>query len=124
MTPKKRKTEQKAHKLIYDAGEGVYLQSELWKILDITNREASRIVKKFMEKGSIRRERVLNNGRWTYRIFPLKESVSLDSIEGCPCLVCPNVDKCFRGGKNDPTKCMNLTAWVDPRIKPLTINNI
>jgi DNA-binding Lrp family transcriptional regulator len=119
MSSKKRETERKALNLIYDAGEEGLFQTEIWKLLDLSSREASRIVKKFEEKGNVYRERVLNNGRWTYKIFLSREFVTLESIEDCPCLVCPDINKCFRGGQKDPAICLDLTAWIDPRIEPL-----
>jgi predicted transcriptional regulator len=108
--------EQKALKLVYDAGDKGILQSELWKELGVSSREGSRMAKKFEEKGKVVREKVLNDGRWTYKLFSKKEPVTLDSVKGCPCLICDEVDKCFRGGTRDPVYCMALTAWVDPRI--------
>ena len=119
MTLNKRKVEKKAYSLILGAGKEGLFQSELWKLLDITNREASRIVKKFEEKGTVCREKTLNSSRWTYKIYSTRELVTLNSIEKCPCLICPEVNKCFRGGKKDPTVCLDLTAWIDPRIEPL-----
>jgi predicted transcriptional regulator len=113
--------EQKALKLVYDAGEKGILQSELWKELGVSSREGSRMAKKFEEKDKVVREKVLNEGRWTYKLFSKKEPVTLDSVKGCPCLICDEVDKCFRGGTRDPVYCMALTAWVDPRIT--TANN-
>jgi len=108
--------EQKALKLVYDAeGKGV-LQSVLWKELGVSSREGSRMAKKFEERDKVVREKVLNEGRWTYKLFSKKEPVTLDSVKGCPCLICDEVDKCFRGGTRDPVYCMALTAWVDPRI--------
>jgi predicted transcriptional regulator len=117
--PSKEKTEQKALKLIFDAGEEGLLQSELWKLLEVSSREGSRLAKKFEEKGKVVREKVLNEGRWTYKLYFKKEPVTLESVAGCPCLICPEVDKCFRGGTQDPNICLDLTAWIDPRIEQI-----
>ena len=122
MTLKNSKVEKKALKIIIDAGDEGLFQTELWKLLDISSREASRIAKKLEEKDRVFREKVLNNGRWTFKIYSTKEYVTIDSIKDCPCLICPDVDKCFRGGKKDPTTCLELTAWLDPRIEPLQPN--
>lgn len=108
--------ERKAQKLIIDAGEEGLLQSGLWKSLGVSSREGSRIALKFVEKERVERKKVLSNGRWTYRLFSLQEPVTLASVVGCPCLICDNMDKCFRGGVQDPVFCLNLTAWIDPRI--------
>jgi hypothetical protein len=112
--------EQKALKLIIDAEDEGLLQSDLWKELGVSSREGSRMAKKFEEKEKIVREKVLNEGRWTYRLYSKREPVTLDSVGGCPCLICGEVDKCFRGGTKDPVYCLQLTAWIDPRITPST----
>jgi predicted transcriptional regulator len=114
---KNNSLEQKALKLVFDAGDKGILQSELWKELGVSSREGSRIAKKFEEKETVIREKVLNDGRWTYKLYSKKEPVTLDSVKGCPCLICDEVDKCFRGGTRDPVYCMALTAWIDPRIE-------
>lgn len=117
MPQKNNNLEQKALKLVFDAGDKGILQSELWKELGVSSREGSRMAKKFEEKDKVIREKVLNDGRWTYKLYSKKEPVTLDSIKGCPCLICDEVDKCFRGGTRDPVYCMALTAWIDPRIE-------
>ena len=124
MKSKKSKTEQRALKLILNAGKEGLLQSELWKLLDISSREASRIAIKFEEKGKVRRDKVLNNGRWTFMIYSMKEYVTLKSIEGCPCTICPDVNRCFTGGTKDPRTCLDLTAWIDPRTESLPFSKI
>ncbi len=124
MTQKNREAERKALILILNAGKEGLFQTELWKLLDISNREASRIAIKFVEKGKVCRERVLNNGRWTYKIFSMKKYVTINSIEGCPCIVCPDVDRCYTGGTKDPGTCLYLTAWIDPRIESLLFSKI
>lgn len=117
MAPRNSRVEQRALRLIYDAGDEGLLQSELWKLLDVSSREGSRLAKKFEEKDRIVREKVLNNGRWTYKLFSKNEPVTLESVRGCPCLICSEVEKCFRGGTKDPVYCLLLTAWIDPRIE-------
>ena len=124
MSSKKRGIERQALKLIIDAGEEGLFQTELWKLLDISNREASRIAKKFEEKDRVIREKVLNNGRWTFKIFSMEEYVTLKSIEGCPCTICPDLDRCFTGGTKDPRTCLDLTAWIDPRKESLPFSKI
>ena len=87
--------EQKALKLVFDAGDKGILQSELWKELGVSSREGSRMAKKFEEKDGVVRKKVLKEGRWTYKFYSRKEPVTLDSVKGCPCLECDEVDKCF-----------------------------
>jgi len=112
----KNNLEERAKQLIFDAGREGILQSDLWKNLDASSRDGSRIAIKFEEKGIITREKELSDGRWTYRLKYLKDPVTLDSIDGCPCMVCPDIEKCFVGGSRDPLLCPYMTAWIDPRI--------
>jgi hypothetical protein len=112
----KNNLEEKAKKLICEAGKKGVLQSELWKKLSVSSREGSRLAKKFEEKGIIKREKELGDGRWTYRMYFLDEPVTLDSVDGCPCMVCIDLEKCYVGGNRDPLLCHYLTAWIDPRI--------
>jgi hypothetical protein len=120
----RERNEQKALKLIFDAGDEGFLQSELWKQLGITSREGSRIVKKFEEKGKVKREQILHNGRWTFNLYFTKQPVTFESIERCPCFICFDIDKCFRGGTKDPNTCINITAWIDPRILQQASENV
>ena len=119
MPSKKTDLERRALKLIFDAGEEGILQSEFWKSLKVSSREGSRLAKKFYDKDQILREKVLNNGRWTYQLYYKKVPVTLESVKGCPCLVCDDSSKCFRGGSIDPVLCQRLTAWIDPRINQI-----
>ena len=41
--------------------------------------------------------------------------VTMDSIEGCPCMICVDIDKCFESGVRDPVSCLDLTSWLTPR---------
>ena len=123
MPSKNTDLERRALKLIFDSGEEGILQSDFWKNLDVSSREGSRLAKKFYEKDKILREKVLNNGRWTYHLFYKNVPVTLESVKGCPCLVCDESSKCFRGGSIDPVLCQPLTAWIDPRIKQQIISD-
>lgn len=50
MPQKNNNLEQKALKLVFDAGDKGILQSELWKELGVSSREGSKMAKKFEEK--------------------------------------------------------------------------
>jgi hypothetical protein len=114
--PKKNELERKALKLVFDAGPEGLLQSDMWKGLGVTSREGSRLALKFEEKEVVERKKVLNNGRWTYKLFSKTKLVTLESIKDCPCIVCENLDRCFEGGQVSPLNCEQLTLWMDPPI--------
>jgi hypothetical protein len=110
--PKRNDLEQKALQFVMNTGfEGV-LQSELWRNLGATSREGSRISLKLEGKGLIRREKELQSGRWTYRLYPKRLPASIDSIADCPCLMCPDNPRCDPSCSISPQSCEKLTDWL------------
>ena len=110
--PKRNNLEQKALHLIINTGYEGVLQSELWRNLEASSREGSRIAIKLENKGLTRRERELRNGRWTYRIYPKRVPASIDSIADCPCLMCPYNSRCGSSSSITPYNCEKLTEWL------------
>jgi len=110
--PRRNELEHKALHVIANNGTDGVLQSELWRELDATSREGSRIALKLETKGLILREKELFEGRWTYRLFPKRKPVSLNSIIDSPCLMCPNDARCRAGNPVSPNYCLRLTAWI------------
>jgi hypothetical protein len=47
-------------------------QSELWKKLKLSSRDGSRLALKLERMGTITREKLLEKGRWTYRLIRLQ----------------------------------------------------
>lgn len=110
--PKRNDLEQKALQCILNTGfEGV-LQSELWRKLGASSREGSRIAMKLEDKKLIKRERELQNGRWTYRLYPRRLPASIDSIADVPCLMCQDNSRCDPSGAISPLNCEKLTEWL------------
>ena len=110
--PRRNDLEHEALKLIVNTGDDGVLQSEMWRKLDATSREGSRIALKLEHKGLILRERELFGGRWTYRLFPKRQPASIDSITDCPCLMCPDDPRCGPWSSTSPNICEKLTQWI------------
>ncbi len=110
--PKRNDLEQKALQSVINTGYGGVLQSELWRKLGASSREGSRIAIKLENKGLIRREKELRNGRWTYRLYPKRLPASIDSIADCPCLMCPENPRCDPSSSISPQDCEKLTEWI------------
>ncbi len=110
--PKRNDLEQKALQIIMNKGREGVLQSELWRQINASSREGSRISIKLESKGLIYRERELHDGRWTYRLFSKRVPISLDSIITCPCLTCSENQRCEASGEISPNTCMKLTKWI------------
>jgi hypothetical protein len=115
--PKRNDLEQKAFQFIINTGYEGVLQSELWRKLGASSREGSRIALKLENKGLIRREREIRDGRWTYRLYPKRLPASIESIADCPCLMCPDNPRCDPSSSISPQNCEKLTEWLISIIK-------
>jgi hypothetical protein len=114
--PRRDDLETHALKLILDKGDEGILQSDMWRALDATSREGSRIALRLEAKNLIRRERELSNGRWTNRIYASIRRVNIDSLIDVPCMICEDIEKCEVGRGISAAECDELTQWlVSPR---------
>jgi len=112
MMPKRNDLEQKALHFVVNTGYQGVLQSDLWRELGASSREVSRVALKLEEKGLIRREKELEGGRWTYRLFPKRMPASIETIVDCPCLMCQDNARCDPTTAISPKSCEKLTVWI------------
>jgi DNA-binding MarR family transcriptional regulator len=110
--PKRNDIEQKALHYIISTGYQGVLQSDLWRELGASSREGSRVSIKLEEKGLVRREKELQDGRWTYRLYPKRLPASIETIIDCPCLLCPDNARCDPTTTISPKSCSRLTDWI------------
>jgi len=110
--PRRDDLEYKALHFIANTRKQGVLQADLWRKLGASSREGSRIALKLENKGLIRREKELCDGRWTYRLYPKRMPASINSVIDCPCLMCPNGSRCGAWGTVSPNECERLTEWV------------
>jgi len=110
--PKRNDLEQKALHFVVNTGYKGVLQAELWRELSASSREGSRVAIKLEEKGLIRREKELEGGRWTYRLFPKRMPASIETIVDCPCLMCQDNARCDPTTTISPKNCEKLTGWI------------
>ena len=92
-------------------------QNELWKKLKLSTRDGSRLALKLERMGTITREKILEKGRWTYKLILKKTPISTQSIENAPCLVCPVEQKCSLDGEISPRNCQFIEDWVLAELK-------
>ena len=102
----------RTYKAIVEHGMEGILQSQLWKELNLTSRDGSRLAIRLEKRGMIKRERVLENGRWTYRLFPIRMPIKTASIRDSPCLTCKVVEQCSSESKISSKTCNNMEEWV------------
>ena len=91
------------------------LQSELWKKLKLSTRDGSRLSLRLERRGMITREKILQSGRWTYKLIIEQMPISLESIQNAPCLTCPVEQKCDIDNvypEPSPRHCELIKEWV------------
>lgn len=96
--------ERRALNLVRSTG-GIY-QSELWKELDVTSRQGSRISKKLADSGFIEREQEVHEGNRTYHLTPLVERLDYSL------LVAGNMISPFVGEEQPDHLSGSFTEWV------------
>ena len=101
--------------ILAEHAEDGMLQSDVWKRLKLTNRDGSRLSLRLERRGMITREKILQNGRWTYRLIIEQMPISLESIQNAPCLTCPVEQKCNIDNvypEPSPKHCELIEEWV------------
>src|SRR5271170_6611103 len=102
----------RVYKLVVERGKDGVLQSEIWKELGLTSRDGSRLAIRLEKRGMIRRVKVLDDGRWTYKLTPLRLPANISSMESAPCIVCPVESKCSVTTEVNPFTCPLIGPWV------------
>jgi hypothetical protein len=98
--------------LVAKRGDNGMFQSELWKKLKLSSRDGSRLALKLERQHLVKREKILENGRWTYKLKIAHTPVTTQSIESAPCLICPVESKCTLEGEISPRTCPLIEQWV------------
>ena len=98
--------------IVAKRGDDGIFQSELWKKLKLSSRDGSRLSLKLERQNLIKREKVLESGRWTYKLKIAHVPVGTKSIESAPCLICPVEQKCTLEGEISPRTCPLIEQWV------------
>ena len=98
--------------LITKRGDNGMFQSELWKKLKLSSRDGSRLALKLERQHLVKREKILEDGRWTYKLKIAHVPVTTQSIEFAPCLICPVESKCTLEGEISPRTCPLIEQWV------------
>lgn len=102
----------RVYKLVVERGKDGVLQSEIWKELGLTSRDGSRLAIRLERRGLIGRVKVLEEGRWTYKLTPLRFPTDMASIEKAPCIVCQYESKCSIDGEISPYICPWIGPWA------------
>ena len=118
--------EDKAMKVILDTGVQGILQSDLWKKLETTSREGSRLAVRLEKAGLVKRVKELVDGRWTFRLYAISDALKTKSgntLEVCPCFNCADLARCGNLQSISPVFCAGLDHWLQILSKTGRRNN-
>ena len=105
----------KVCEIVADYEDNGMLQSDLWKKLKLSSRDGSRLALRLERRGLISREKILQKGRWTYKLIIEQTPISLESLQESPCLTCPVEQKCDVANtypEPSPLYCQLIEDWV------------
>ena len=105
----------KVCEIVADYEDNGMLQSDLWKKLKLSSRDGSRLALRLERRGLISREKILQKGRWTYKLIIEQTPISLESLQESPCLTCPVEQKCDVANtypEPSPLYCQLIEEWV------------
>jgi len=114
MSPSRRGREEnieRAYNLLLEKMDEGIPQSDLWKELGITSREGSRLVKEMEERGLVQREKILYNGRWTYKLSVKRKPLRIGLIEDIFCFNCEYEHKCTAASPQFLRTCEHIEEW-------------
>ena len=105
----------KVCELISEFEDKGMLQSDLWKKCKLNSRDGSRLALRLERRGLISREKILQKGRWTYKLIIEQAPIKLESLVDSPCLTCPVEQKCdYENSYPEPSPlhCQLIEDWV------------
>lgn len=102
----------KTFRIIIDKGKDGILQSKLWKELELNSRDGSRVAIRLEKRSLIKRQKILQNGRWTYKLFAIKVPAGTQCIDQVPCLTCPVEHMCSVDAPYSPNNCNLIEDWI------------
>lgn len=132
MPPRGVRAEDIIYKELVGKPGSVFYQNELCKKLGLNSKTVSKVLKKFEEKGIVKREKAYRSGKITYRITLLKRredielesqvtttiaKPTLDAFIEIPCFSCIYMDSCYEGGYHEPKSCPWIRKWLEDSVK-------
>ena len=92
--------------------DGSLSQDELWKKLQITDHEGSKLTSELEKTGIAIQEKIIKNGKITYKLSIKSKFINTLPVENSPCLICPVEQQCSLDGDISPKTCKLIEEWV------------
>ncbi len=105
--------------LLKEAGRRGLLLSELVQELEQNASDVQYIVETLKMQGHVKEVEDQHNGAFATRlIWQEEESPGWNTLHGCPCFACREIEQCGAGQPITPWYCQKLNTWLAERINP------
>jgi hypothetical protein len=102
--------------LLKEAGSRGLLLSELAEQLARPATDILKVIEELSANGYVKKVEEKQNGDSVLRvIWHDKDPPKWDTLQGCPCFACLEIDVCGAGQPTSPWSCEKLSTWIKDR---------
>ena len=102
--------------LLKEAGIRGLLLSELADRLEAPATDILKVVESLSANGYVKKVEEKRKGDSVLRIiWHDKDAPKWDTLQGCPCFACTEIDVCGAGQPTSPWSCEKLNSWIRER---------
>ena len=101
---------------------------DIKKQLNLTDSEINKAIKRLESKKKIIKKSIMEGSKWNTTLFKVddygispktkkKSKLIWNTINDCPCFLCPVINKCTLGQNyNNPKDCEHLSIWLEASV--------
>ena len=103
--------------LLKSAGKQGILLAELVNKMEQPEATILQIIDSLTKNGQVKKIEEKHDGKSTFRVIWQGNGESeWDTLEGCPCFICTDIDQCGAGQPTSPWICEKLNKWIKERL--------
>jgi hypothetical protein len=105
--------ESSAKELVRGAGKQGILLAELARQINADETAVLEVIDSLSKNGQLTKIEESHDGTKVIRIvWHEEEDSKWDTLQGCPCFICPDIDQCGAGQPINPWMCKKLDSWI------------
>ncbi len=109
--------EASAIRLVKSAGKQGILLAELAQRMEQTETIILQIIDSLSKNGQVKKVEETHDGKSVVRvIWQDQDDAEWDTLQGCPCFICSDIDQCGAGQPISPWVCEKLNTWIKKRL--------
>ena len=101
--------------LLRGAGKQGILLAELAQQMEQTEKSVLKIIDSLSQNGKVKKVEEEHDGKSMIRVI-WQDASEWDTLHGCPCFICPDIDQCGAGQPISPWACEKLSKWIKDRL--------